>query len=260
MIPLQNEVPVMTDQLLSLSGKHALVTGASSGIGACIAATLDAAGATVTVHYNHNQAGAHHVVTNLANKGQAVQADIKSPDAVSSLFDTAVEALGPVSILVNCAAEQTLFPLEDMSLASWSSMQQTNVDAVFQLSQLFAAQNRPGAIVNISSIEGSKPATGHSHYSTSKAALEMLTKAAAFELGPSHIRVNAVAPGLIWREGLEEGWPDGVASWKERAPLRRLGHPSDVANAVLFLASDAASFITGSVLTVDGGMLAQPGW
>ena len=88
----------------------------------------------------------------------------------------------------------------------------------------------------------------------------MLTKAAAFELGPSNIRVNAVAPGLIWRAGIEEAWPGGVNSWKERAPLRRLGHPDDVANAVLFLASDAASFITGSVLTVDGGMLTQPGW
>lgn len=250
----------MTDQLLALTGKHALVTGASSGIGACIASRLDAAGARVTVHYNHNQTGAHQLVTNLTNKGHAIQGDLKSRDAINLLFKQAVEALGPVSILVNCAAEQTLFPLADMSLESWSNMLQTNVDAVFQLSQLFAAQNLAGAIVNISSIEGSRPARGHSHYSTSKAALEMLTKAAALELGPSNIRVNAVAPGLIWRDGIEQDWPEGVDSWKERAPLRRLGHPKDVANAVLFLASDASSFITGSVLTVDGGMLTQPGW
>jgi NAD(P)-dependent dehydrogenase (short-subunit alcohol dehydrogenase family) len=254
------EVPIMTDQLLSLSGKHALVTGASSGIGAYIAATLDAAGANVTVHYNRNQAGADNVTSKLLNNGQAIQADLKLRGAVNALFDAAVEALGTVSILVNCAAEQTLFPLKDMSLESWSDMQHTNVDAVFQLSQLFAAQEQPGVIINISSIEGSRPAAGHSHYSTSKAALEMLTKAAAFELGPSNVRVNAVAPGLIWREGIEEDWPEGVNSWKKRAPLSRLGQPSDVANAVLFLASDAASFITGSVLTVDGGMLTQPGW
>ena len=250
----------MTDQLLSLIGKHALVTGASSGIGAYIAATLDAAGANITVHYNHNQTGADQVVHSLTNKGQAIQADLKSRVAVNALFNRAIEALGPVSILVNCAAEQTLSPLKDMSLESWSDMQQTNVEAVFQMSQLFAAQNQPGAIVNISSIEGSRPAYGHAHYSTSKAALEMLTKATAFELGPSNIRVNAVAPGLIWRAGIEEAWPEGVNRWKERAPLRRLGHPNDVANAVLFLASDAASFVTGSVLTVDGGMLTQPGW
>ena len=250
----------MTDQLLSLIGKHALVTGASSGIGAYIAATLDAAGANITVHYNHNQTGADQVVHSLTNKGQAIQADLKSRVAVKALFNRAIEALGPVSIRVNCAAEQTLSPLKDMSLESWSDMQQTNVEAVFQMSQLFAAQNQPGAIVNISSIEGSRPAYGHAHYSTSKAALEMLTKATAFELGPSNIRVNAVAPGLIWRAGIEEAWPEGVNRWKERAPLRRLGHPNDVANAVLFLASDAASFVTGSVLTVDGGMLTQPGW
>jgi NAD(P)-dependent dehydrogenase (short-subunit alcohol dehydrogenase family) len=250
----------MTDRLLSLTGKHALVTGASSGIGAYIASKLDAAGANITVHYNHNQTGADQIVQSLNNRAQAIQADLKSREAVNLLFNRTVEGLGPVSILVNCAAEQTMSPLRDMPLDSWSGMQQTNVDAVFQISQLFAAQNQPGAIVNISSIEGSRPAYGHSHYSTSKAALEMLTKAAAFELGPSNVRVNAVAPGLIWRAGIEEAWPGGVNSWKERAPLRRLGHPDDVANAVLFLASDAASFITGSVLTVDGGMLTQPGW
>ena len=104
----------MTDQLLSLIGKHALVTGASSGIGAYIAATLDAAGANITVHYNHNQTGADQVVHSLTNKGQAIQADLKSRVAVNALFNRAIEALGPVSILVNCAAEQTLSPLKDM--------------------------------------------------------------------------------------------------------------------------------------------------
>ena len=250
----------MNDQLLSLSGKHALVTGASSGIGACLAARLDAAGAHISAHYNHNKTGADTVLRSLKNKGQAVQADLTSRDAVNLLFKKTVEALGHVSILVNCAAEQTVCPLEDLSLESWSDMQQTNVDAVFQLCQLFAAQNQAGAIVNVSSIEGSRPAYGHGHYATSKAALEMLTRSAALEFGPRNIRVNAVAPGLIWRAGLEEAWPAGVKSWQERAPLGRLGHPDDIANAVLFLASDAASFITGSVLTVDGGMLTQPGW
>ena len=88
----------------------------------------------------------------------------------------------------------------------------------------------------------------------------MLTKATALELGPGNVRVNAVAPGLIWRKGIDQGWPEGVASWKDKAPLGRLGMPEDVANAVLFLVSDASSFATGSVLTIDGGMLTQAGW
>lgn len=250
----------MTDQLLSLRGKHALITGASSGIGACIASKLDAAGAMVSVHFNHGQASADNVARSLANKAQAIQADLTSRDAVNSLFQQAVAGLGVISILVNCAADQALSPIIDMPLEAWLQMQDTNVTAAFQLSQLFAAQNQPGAIVNLSSIEGSRPACGHAHYATSKAALEMLTKATALELGPDNIRVNAVAPGLIWREGIEDAWPEGVNSWKQQAPLRRLGHPDDVANAVLFLASDAAAFVTGTVLTVDGGMLVQPGW
>src|SRR4029079_17894897 len=109
-------------------------------------------------------------------------------------------------------------------------------------------QGNGGAIVNITSIEAESPAAGHSHYNAAKAGVLMYTRAAALELAAHGIRVNAVAPGLIWREGIEEAWPDGVARWKRAAPLGRLGRAEDVADACLFLASPAARWITGASL------------
>jgi NAD(P)-dependent dehydrogenase (short-subunit alcohol dehydrogenase family) len=117
-----------------------------------------------------------------------------------------------------------------------------------------------GSIVNISSIEGLQPAFNHSHYATSKAAVLMHTRASALELGKHGIRVNAIAPGLIDREGLEQAWADGVTRWRTACPLERLGTPEDVADAVLFLISKAARWITGATLAVDGGMLTNRLW
>jgi len=117
-----------------------------------------------------------------------------------------------------------------------------------------------GAIVNIASIEGLQPAFDHSHYAASKAAVIMHTRAAALELGRAGIRVNSVSPGVIEAPGIEESWPEGVARWRAAAPLERLGHPSDVADAVLFLVSPAARWITGANLVVDGGVLARNTW
>ena len=118
-----------------------------------------------------------------------------------------------------------------------------------------------GAIVNIASIEGLQPAFDHSHYAASKAAVIMHTRAAALELGRRGVRVNCVSPGLIDVEGgLEHAWPSGVERWHAAAPLHRLGRPDDVADAVLFLASDAARWITGANLVVDGGVLAHNTW
>ena len=114
-----------------------------------------------------------------------------------------------------------------------------------------------GAIVNIASVEGETPAPMHSHYTSAKAGTLMHTRSAALELGPHGIRVNAVSPGLIWREGIEEGWPEGVERWKETAPLGRLGMPDEVADACLFLASPTARWISGASLAVDGGILAR---
>jgi NAD(P)-dependent dehydrogenase (short-subunit alcohol dehydrogenase family) len=117
------------------------------------------------------------------------------------------------------------------------------------------AQGEGGAVVVITSIEAENPAPSHSHYNASKGGALMFTRAAASELGPHGIRVNAVAPGLMWTEGIEQGWPDGVARFRRAAPLGRLGMPEDVADACLFLCSPAARWITGASLTVDGGVM-----
>ena len=115
-------------------------------------------------------------------------------------------------------------------------------------------------MVNVASIEGSDPAAGHGHYATSKAGLLMFTRASALEFGGDGIRFNAVSPGLIDRVGLREAWPDGVARWLDESPLGRMGSATDVANAVLFLLSPAAEWISGANLVVDGGMSAVSRW
>jgi len=140
----------------------------------------------------------------------------------------------------------------------------TNLDSAFLVTQAAARHMRDhavaGAIVNIASIEGSDPARGHSHYAASKAGLLMLTRACALEYGADGIRCNAVSPGLIERPGIEQAWPDGVARWQEKVPLGRMGDANDVADAVLFLLSPAARWISGTDLMVDGGMSSVSRW
>jgi NAD(P)-dependent dehydrogenase (short-subunit alcohol dehydrogenase family) len=252
---------------LSLDGCNALVTGASSGLGTFLAEALDAAGASVAVHYHDNKRGAEELASRLSNPSVVIQAKLGDLEDVRLLFKKASEALGPLDVLVNCAAaeSQNVSDLSDISDDLWSNTMTTNLDAPMLLTQLFSAQEAlgkkgGGSIINISSIEGSRPAPGHSHYATSKAALEMLTKASALEFGPRGIRVNAIAPGLINRAGIEEGWPEGVAAWKAAAPLGRLVDPNDIASTCVFLASPMSSSISGTVLTVDCGLSIKPGW
>ncbi len=257
----------MSGMTLSLDGCNALVTGASSGLGTFLAEALDAAGACVAVHYHGNKNGAEELASRLSNPSIIIHANLGNLEDVRLLFHKAADALGPLDVLVNCAAteSQNVSDMPDISDDLWSNTMTTNVDAPMVLTQLFAAQEAlvkkgGGSIINISSIEGSRPAPGHSHYSTSKAALEMLTKASALEFGPIGIRVNAIAPGLINRDGIEEGWPEGVAAWKKAAPLGRLVEPNDIASTCVFLASPLASSISGTVLTVDCGLSIRPGW
>ncbi|MDA0271872.1 MAG: SDR family NAD(P)-dependent oxidoreductase [Proteobacteria bacterium] len=252
---------------LSLDGCNALVTGASSGLGTFLAEALDAAGASVAVHYHGNKSGAEELADRLSNPSVVLQADLGNLEDVRLLFSNAIQALGPLDVLVNCAAaeSQNVSDLANISSDLWSSTMTTNVDAPMVLTQLFAAQialaeKGSGSIINITSIEGSRPAPGHSHYSTSKAALEMFTRTSALEFGPLSIRVNAIAPGLINRAGIEEGWPEGVAAWKEAAPLGRLVDPNDIASTCVFLASPLSSSISGTILTVDCGLSIKPGW
>ena len=245
-----------------LEGKVAVVTGASRGIGSAIASRFAAAGASVVVHYREREAEANELVTRLVASGAravAIGADLREPELVEKLFREGAGALGDVNVLVNNAGSYPLDGLLDAAPDDWKNVVETNLTAVHLATQAAArsliARGIPGAIVNVASIEGLRPAPAHSHYVAAKAGVLSYTRSAALELGPRRIRVNAVSPGLTWREGIEEAWPEGVASFRARAPLGRLGRPEEVAEACLFLASERASFITGANLVVDGGVL-----
>jgi len=253
--------------LLDLSGRTAIVTGASGGIGAGIARRFGEAGANVACHFHTNKQSADKVVDAIlraGGKALAIQSDISSGSGAAKLVADTVGHFGSADILINNAGLQPAKPLTDVSEADWSAMMAANVAGPFLLAKALVEHLRGagkgGAVVNIASIEGHNPAPGHGHYATSKAALLMFTKAAALEFGQFGVRVNCVCPGLIHRDGIEYGWPDGVRRWNDAAALKRLGRPDDIADACLFLASDAARWITGADLVVDGGVMARPTW
>ncbi len=261
-----SDAPTIT-KLLDLSGRCALVSGASGNIGCGIAKRLAEAGAGVTLHYRSGKKSAESAAAQIiASGGRAisVQADLTSKADVSQLFSELADNEWLPDCVVNNAAEQPVQALPDITLADWQEIMAANLDSAFLVTQAAAngmrQRNVAGSIVNIASIEGLDPASGHSHYATTKAGLIMFTRACALEYGGDQIRVNAVSPGLIDKEGLDEVWPDGVARWHDKAPLGRMGLPNDVADAVLFLLSPAARWISGANLVVDGGMSAQSKW
>jgi len=248
--------------LLDFSGTVALVTGAGSGMGQGIAARFAEAGAGVMVHYHTSEAGARATVEQIAAAGghaASHRADLTHPDEVSELIRAAAEAFGRLDVLINNVGIYPLAGLLEMTAQQWDMVVDANLRSVFLCTQAAArqmiAQGAGGAIVNITSIEAENPAPRHSHYNAAKGGTLQFTRAAAAELGPHGIRVNAVAPGLIWKEGIEASWPEGVERFRTAAPLGRLGLPEDVADACLFLASPAARWITGASLTVDGGVM-----
>jgi NAD(P)-dependent dehydrogenase (short-subunit alcohol dehydrogenase family) len=257
--------PVAT--LFDLGGRVALVTGASGNIGAGIARRLHEAGASLVVHASSDIARVQPLADELGER-VAVAAGDTERDA-DALCAAAVAAFGALHVVVNNAGIQPVAPLLDLGDDDVAEMLRVNVGGVVALTRAAATvmaaaaavdSGERGCVVNISSIEGLQPASGHSHYAASKAAIVMHTRAAALELGPHRIRVNAVAPGLIDVEGLDAAWPEGVRRWHAAAPLGRLGTPADVADAVLFLASPAARWVTGATLVVDGGVLTHNTW
>ncbi len=247
-------VPV--DHLLDFSSKRVLITGGVRGIGAGIAERFAEAGAQVVIDHRSRPEEAAAFAAHL--DGRAIQADVTRRDEVERLFEEA----GPIDVLINNAG---IYPLERLLAIDddqWRAMIDSNLTSVFLCTQVGAqamiAGGIEGAIVNITSVEASMPARLHAHYDAAKAGAAMFTRSAALELGAHGIRVNAVAPGLTDYPELAALWPDGVQRWLAKVPLGRLGTRTDVADACLFLASPAASFITGATLAVDGGISATP--
>ena len=238
-------------EFASLEGKTALVTGASKGIGKAIATELAAAGATVVVGYRSGKDDAEALATELG--GTAIQADVSNADDAKRLVDEA----GDIDILVNNAGLTRDGLLARMSDDDWRTVLDTNLASVFYTCRAVTRpmmKKRAGAIVNISSIVGVHGNWGQTNYAASKAGIIGFTKSLARELGSRNIRANVVAPGYVKTQLTDVLPEEATGAMLENTPLGRLGDPEDVAGAVRFLCSDAASFITGEVLLVDGGL------
>jgi len=248
-------------QLLDFSGKIVLVTGGGKGIGAAIARRFAQAGADVVICDINPGAEVCGFIINLGRKVLPIKADVSDPAQVTSVFREVAEKWSPIDVLINNAGIYPPHDLLSMTPEAWDAVIDLNLKGVMFCTQGAARQmigaKKGGSIVNISSINGLNPEQDHAHYSTSKAGVIMLGRSAALELGRYNIRVNTVSPGLINRPTLDTDWPDGLERWTKKAPLVRIGEPEDIADACLFLASDAARWITGINLLVDGGMMAS---
>jgi 3-oxoacyl-[acyl-carrier protein] reductase len=247
-----------------LSGKVALVTGASSGIGAATALLLAELGAKVAITYFQNEAGAKNVMSKMARTGAqcaGFHADVRRKEDVDAAIRGAAEQLGPIDVLVNNAGSLVkrakLLEIDD---AIWNDVMDLNLKSAMLCSQAVArgmVQRKSGAIVNVGSIAGhSGGGPGAGIYAAAKGALVSFTKAMAKELAPQGVRVNAVSPGVIDTPFHEHfSTPEMMQAFQKAIPLGRVGKPSEIATVIAFLASDAASFIVGETIEVNGGQL-----
>ena len=246
--------------MTTLAGKVAVVTGSSRGIGRAIALELARQGCIVVVNYAVNAALAEEVVALIAREGGeacAVQADVTLGPQAQALVDAAVAAYGTVDILVNNAGITRDALLVRMSEEDWDAVLDTNLKGAFhcvKAVQRVMLRKRYGRIISIGSIAGLVGNAGQANYAAAKAGLVGFTKALAKELGSRNITVNLVAPGFIHTDLTAKLGPEIMGKALAQVPLERIGKPEDVAAAVAFLASDAAAYITGHVLQVDGGL------
>jgi len=247
--------------MAKLSGKVAVVTGASKGIGAAIAQELANDGAATIVNYASSPRQAEELVANIKSAGgkaKAVRADVSKPSEARQLVDAAVSEFGRLDILVNNAGVYDFLPLPQITEAHFDRMFDLNVKGL-----LFATQAATGAmgegggtVVNIGSIASIEAPPGASVYSASKGAVDVITRSLAAELGPRHILVNAVVPGPVDTEGNRSmADADQInAAFLARTPLGRIGRPRDIATVVSFLVSPEAGWITGQIIQVAGGL------
>ncbi len=241
--------------------KTVLITGSSRGIGKATAIAFADLGYSVVINYNNSKEEALNLLHHIREKGVkaiAVKANISSRVEAEYLIETSMEQMGHIDILVNNAgiAQQKMFT--DITLDDWQKMFSTNINGMFNCTQLVIKDminRKKGKIINISSIWGITGAACEVHYSASKAAVIGFTKALAKEMGPSGIQVNCIAPGVIdteMNENLDEYTKNSL---KEETPLGRIGLPEDIANTILFLASEKADFITGQTISPNGGFV-----
>lgn len=245
-----------------LDGQVAIVTGGSRGIGRAVALGLAEAGAKVVIAARKTAdiEATVQAIRRSGNEAIGIETNVRELPALQRLVNQTLEHFGRLTILVNNAATNPVYgPIAEVEERAWDVIMNTNVKAAFLLSQLVREpmiRSGGGSIVNVASIEGLRPSRGLGPYSVSKAALIMLTRVLALEWGADGIRVNCLAPGLVktefsralWEE--DEGMRWGIA----QTALGRIGYPEDMAGSVVYLCSDAARYVTGAVLVVDGGL------
>jgi 3-oxoacyl-[acyl-carrier protein] reductase len=246
---------------LDLSGKIALITGAGRGIGRATALKLGAAGAKIAVNYNASEAAAEEVVGAIASAGgeaRAIKADVSQSAQVDEMVNALVKEWGKVDILVNNAGITRDNLMMRMSQDEWDAVIDTNLRSAYFTTRAVLRpmlRNRWGRIISLSSVVGLTGNAGQANYAAAKAGIIGFTKSIAREVGGRNITANAIAPGFIQTD-ITAGLPETLkADMLKQIPADRYGEPEDVANAILFLASDLASYVNGQVLNVDGGMV-----
>lgn len=249
-----------------LDGQAALVTGANRGVGKGIALELARAGCNVAVNYCSDPGLAQQTVgeiKQLGVKAFPVHADVRAIEQVKDMFERVVDHFHQLNIMVNNAGVQTWKPLLELSESDWDLVIDTNLKGTFLCTQLAAKRMKEqggGVIVNIGSGSNKLPFPNLSSYTASKGGIEMLTRVAAVELGRYGIRINCIAPGAIEIERTRLEDPNYSDTWGKITPMGRVGTPADVGAAVVFLASDDSSFISGQTIWVDGGLFTQAPW
>ena len=244
-----------------LAGKTAVVTGASKGIGAGIAKAFAKEGANVVVNYARGKQDAERVAAEIekaGGKAVTVQADVSKQADVDRLFEVARKTFGTIDVLVNNAGVYEFAPIDQVTEASYRRMFDLNVLGTMLSTQaaVKSMNGDGGSIINVSSVVALTPVPAASVYSATKGAVDVITRTLALELGPRHIRVNSLSPGLVETEGTRAaGTSDGdfKSVAVARTPLGRVGQPDDIARVAVFLASDDSGWITGEVLPVGGG-------
>jgi 3-oxoacyl-[acyl-carrier protein] reductase len=244
---------------IDLSGKNAIVTGGGQGLGRATATTLCQAGANVAISYFRDEAGlnesrAQQTAKELGSQASAVEGDVRDRASVEKMFTTIEEKSGPIDIVVNNAAILRDRSIKKMEAAEWDEVIQTNLTGVYNVCQAAASRlSDRGRIVNMASISGFVGFFGQANYSAAKAGVVGLTKALSKEVARRQITVNAVAPGVVLTE-MGKSIPEASReAMLNQIPLNRFGEPEEVANAILFLCSSLADYVTGQTIHVNGG-------